>query len=352
MSQASISDSPVVITGIAPVCRHAVSIAELQKANAVPECGEPLPSGGDDWFDPARFLGARGYKYWTQATRYILAATGLALQDAGLSANPYGPNDIGVCLGTNFANSKLIQELDRTALTEGPELLSPMIGPNFSINIPSSMVSIKYGFKAFNITLTTALVAGLEALICAKETLLRGRAKMVIAGALEDTPPSPVNELLGNTRGYGGACAFVLEPLSEAVRRDAKIYAKLGRGSMRFINPEILENNDRKEWGKNILRQMMDDTLPGRRKAIDYLSLTYPLEFNRKVNQYLCETLTEKNIEVHIHNYLGADGSHATVSPLLQLAITSTKDTEGLIVAASPQGHVVSLALNGCDGDC
>jgi hypothetical protein len=345
MNKPFISDSPIVITGIAPVCRHAITIAELQKANTALRLGEPV-SSGDDWFDPTRFLGARGYKYWTQATRYIQAATGLALQDAGLNPNPYGPNEIGVSLGTNFANSNLIKELDRTALIEGPELLSPMIGPNFSINISSSMVAIKYGFKAFNITLTTAMIAGLEAILCAGDSIKTGRAKMVIAGALEDTPPQAVDELLGNERGYGGACVFVLETMDEAVKRNARIYAKLGRGAMRFVNPDFAALSEKSEWIKDRLSAMVDRILPAGAGRIQLWSLSYPMAFNQTINQYFGEVLAAKNIAVQTRRHIGADGSHATVSPMLQLAMGLTEADAGMAFATSPQGHVAVLAIH------
>jgi hypothetical protein len=349
MSKLYAGNSPIVITGIAPVCRHAITIAELKRANAVLQSDANVPDT-DDWFDPTRYLGTRGYKYWTQATRYIQAATGLALEDAGLSSNPYEPDEIGVSFGTNFANANLIKEMDQIARMEGPERLSPMVGPNFSINIPASLVSIKYGFKAYNITLTTAMVAGLEALLCAGNSLRTGRAKLVLAGALEDTPPQPTNELLGNEQGYGGACVFVLETLNEAVKRGARIYAQLGRGAIRFVNPDLAAISEQSAWVKSILNEMVESILPSLPKRIQLWPLSYPLLFNQKINRYLGEVLTAKNIEVQTRYYIGANGAYATVSAMLQMAMGLTEVNEGLVFATSPQGHMVALALHALEG--
>jgi hypothetical protein len=174
---------------------------------------------------------------------------------------------------------------------------------------------------------------------------------MVLAGAFEDAPPQSVNELFGNKQGYGGACVFVLETLNEAVKRGAKVYAKLGQGVNRFINPNLAVISEKSEWVKSILREMIKRILPSRPKEIQLWPLIYPLALNQKINRYLKEVLADENIEVQTYNHIGADGSYATVSPMLQMAMGLTEVNQGLVFAISPQGHMVALALHALQGD-
>jgi hypothetical protein len=78
--------------------------------------------------------------------------------------------------------------------------------------------------------------------------------------------------------------------------------------------------------------------------------LSYPLLFNQKINRYLGEVLTAKNIEVQTRYYIGANGAYATVSAMLQMAMGLTEVNEGLVFATSPQGHMVALALHALEG--
>src|SRR5438128_6657563 len=153
----------VVLTGIGPVSSDALSVQALVAATR-----NPWPTSDRarslDGFVPEHFLGKRGLRFLTPPTQYILAATQLALEDAHLHGESgYAPEDIGVVVGTNFAIHPVVENLHRTVLTSGAEAIQPMDAPNFSVNIPASHVAIRHKLRAFNVTLTSLLVAGLEA---------------------------------------------------------------------------------------------------------------------------------------------------------------------------------------------
>jgi 3-oxoacyl-(acyl-carrier-protein) synthase len=158
----------VVITGIGPVCRAALSAEELSGGVA----------HGEDWYDPTKYLGPRGFKYFTPATRYVLSAAEVALKDAGLAEGemPYPTDRRGVFVGTNFGVHEVLRELDDAVLAEGSDGISPANAPNFSLNVCASYVSIKRPLHAFNVTLSSAVVAGLEAIIGSKRSS-RARAR-------------------------------------------------------------------------------------------------------------------------------------------------------------------------------
>src|SRR5207248_717085 len=127
----------VAVTGIGLVCPGGASPTELLTNGR--------PDGGTDWFDPERYLGRRGFKYLTPATRYLLAAANLALEDASLEDWAGYPSETrAVVAGTNFAAVPVLDQLNRIIVDEGADALSPAQAPNFSVNIPASHVSLRH----------------------------------------------------------------------------------------------------------------------------------------------------------------------------------------------------------------
>src|SRR3954451_20377455 len=107
------ADISPVVTGLGVICRAASGAAPFA-ALAAGTAAEPGRS--DSWFDAPRFLGPRGFKYLPPATRYMLAAAGVALSDAGATNGYYEPEHKGVVVGSNFAVAALHEEMDRTIL--------------------------------------------------------------------------------------------------------------------------------------------------------------------------------------------------------------------------------------------
>lgn len=326
----------VVVTGIAPMCRAATTVDALRARPTGGE-GETQPAG--DWFEAERFLGPRGWKYFTPATRLLLAATRGALEDARLADDAYPPEARGVFVGTNFAVHAILEELDRTLLTAGSEAIQPMWAPNFSVNIPASTLSIKHRFQAFNVTVSDAMVAGLEAVILGAEALRRGRAGVVLCGATEDEPPAETARLIGVSRGAAGACALILETAGGARARGARTYARLGAGWLGFAPPA--QGDDLEARLEPALACVAADG----GGAVPLASLTAPFAFNRAVIDAVKRVLGRRGLEAAEVRGVGASGAHATASAVLELATLAAVHGHGVAVATSPQGHVAVLCL-------
>ncbi|MCC5603263.1 beta-ketoacyl synthase N-terminal-like domain-containing protein [Nostoc favosum] len=334
---------PIVISGIGPICSQATTVTELSTVDC--KVQELSNMKGVNWFEPKRFFGSRGFKYFPLATQYILAAAKLALEDANIQDNSCTPEEKGVVLGTNFAIDSICSQMDRVVMTEGATALSPMEAPNFSVNLPASYVSIKYGFRAFNISLTSSVVAGLESIIFGAHSIRQGRAKIALVGATEDSPPSQISEVLGVPVKEGGACALILETLPQVLSRQARIYCQVGKGSLRFFNPKQLQEVTIQERLRKTIRQELERLIPVDRTSIHYCPLICSFAFNQTVDSIIRETLAARNIQVFSHNYIGATGALITVSPLLQMAALAIEHGEGLILATSPHGHIAMLTL-------
>lgn len=344
MATRSLFSQPIGISGIGPICPGVTSLPELLALETGSDGA--FQGRGNDWFDPVRFLGKRGFKYLTPATRYALGATQVALDAAHIAADTYTPEERGVIIGTNFAVAGVHAAMDAVIMTEGADALSPMEAANFSVNLAASHISMKHSCKAFNISLTTPMVAGVEALILGANAIRYGRAQMVVAGATEDTPLPQAADALGVPVASGAACAVVLEPAARARERQAPLYAIVGEGILRFAHPQALEDATAAQRLVNLLRHDLTRLLPPELSSVYYCPLTAPFPVNRRADAIVQEVLAERGITTITSAFVGATGAFITVSPLLQLGALVAQCGAGLLLATSPHGHIALVMLH------
>jgi len=205
-------------------------------------------------FDPLAFLGKKGLRELDRSTRLICSAAKLALDDARLVITDDNSDRVGVSVGATFGSLHSISQFDRVGLTEGPRYVNPSHFPNTVINSPASQVSIRFGIKGFNTTISNGFCAGMDSLIYACDFLRLNRADEVLAGGVEELCEETFSgfEKLGCLSGADGAepicCPFdarrngvllsegasvlALEDLDAARQRGAVILAVvLGYGS-------------------------------------------------------------------------------------------------------------------------
>jgi hypothetical protein len=340
------SKENVVITGIGLISPQAMNFEELRSPPHIYEGSKDdilLPL---DRFNVSDYLGSRGYKYLIPATRYLISSTKVALADAGIeNDSPYLPEEKGVIVGTNFAIRSFLEEGDKILAKEGVKSIEPMEAPNMSINIPASYISIKHNFRAFNITLTSSIVAGIEALLLGAHYIQQGRAKMVLTGATEGLPPKSITELLGVPVAEGSACIFVLENLNSAIRRGANIYGVLGKGLLSF-EPNLLKNNL-----ENLkkLEADLEYILPTDINKLHLYTSDCQYKTATEINKGIISILKWKKIDVIMQKSPGSNNENISVSPLLQCAHSlsaATNCDNSLFVSSSPQGHVSLLNIN------
>lgn len=295
--------------------------------------------------EPERFLGKRGHKFLPPGTRYALAAAQLALDDAGLApGGPYAPEERGVFMGTNFAVHAVVEAMDDVVLNEGAQALLAVETPNFSVNLAASYISQRWGFLAFNVTLTDMLVAGLEALSFAAQSLRDGRARLALAGAAEGPIPADAAALLGGPASDGAGCLLALETAADAQARGARAYARLGYARQLFVAPETLRSSHAFAVHESRLRRALDEACAahgGVRLALSPSGA--PLV--ERLNACACEHVGARQVGQRRAQPERMGGAHASAAPLLWLAQALRGQEPLLLLAASPQGHVVVMAF-------
>lgn len=333
----------VVITGIGLVTPLALSLTEWVERCQLGEVLRPEEVEGEEIpfhrFDPKEIFG-RGYKYWLPATQYALVATEQAIQDAGLTPELYGPEVAGVAMGTNHSVYQVNEGFAHTINTTGANDLSPMQAPNCSVNIPASTLSIRYGYRAFNVTFTTACVAGVQAIDVACQALRRGRAEMVLAGAVEGQPPQLSDNRLSAPAVAGGACVFVLETARRAEARGAKIYGEIGEVRSCFLPP----GPGSLEMAEEVVAAVLRD-LPAHSHVVAptpvHLTRCSTVELN-PLHDLISGLCTVDNGFAPIDSSLGAIEGF-TLSPMLALANAIARGGHGIITTLGPEGHFMAL---------
>jgi 3-oxoacyl-[acyl-carrier-protein] synthase II len=203
-------------------------------------------------FDPKRYLGKKGLKYLNRTTKLLMSATFLCLKDAGIKNDSrdylcYGPEQLGIALGTTCGILHSISSFDRELLTEGPQFVSPMAFTNTVINAPAGHLSIKEDIRGLNVTVSTGYNASVDATGISLNYLRSKRVNCMIAGGSEEL----CEELFLSYTGQGlisevnflgeGSMMFALESMDNAIKRRADIYGEIvGYGNTLSPNTEGL----------------------------------------------------------------------------------------------------------------
>ncbi|MCM3875915.1 MAG: beta-ketoacyl synthase, partial [Thermoanaerobaculia bacterium] len=120
----------------------------------------------------------RGSQYAVVAVRQVLTDAGYAL--AGREERT------GILLGTGSAGVGPLTEFERQMAVESPDAASPFLFPNTVANAPASQAAIEVGLKGPNVTITQKDPSALNALLYSALALSSGRAKAMLAGAVDE----------------------------------------------------------------------------------------------------------------------------------------------------------------------
>lgn len=260
------------ITGFKLVTLFDASELSVKKAGEITE------------FDATKFLGTKGLRTLDRSTKLICSAAKLAVQDSKLEISEENTQEIGVSVGTTLGSVYSISEFDKQALREGPRSVNPMLFPNTVINSPGSQVSIWCNIKGFNTTISTGFTASLDSLSYARDFIKWGRAKIVLAGGVEEMC---IQTFLGfyklkflsgakeneefiscpfdkrrNGIVFGeGAGFLVMEDFESAKNRNADILAEIAGFGLSFDPFRINKYNPRGTGLKQAMRFALEDAL-------------------------------------------------------------------------------------------
>jgi 3-oxoacyl-[acyl-carrier-protein] synthase II len=184
-----------------------------------------------------------------RATQFSVAAANMAVADAGLSAQDLRERRVLVSVGTTDAESRDLDTLVGTQLTEGPEQLSPAVARRAQAGRLSSGIVRELGLVDVEaLTIPTACAAGNYAIGSGFDAIRHGEVQAALCGGadavcrktftgfyrLGTIAPEVCQPFDADRKGIltgEGAGILLLESLDSALARGARIYAEvLGYG--------------------------------------------------------------------------------------------------------------------------
>lgn len=202
-------------------------------------------------WDPSAFMDKKRTREMDRFSQFAFAAARMAVEDAGLELAEAEQRRAGCLLGVGMGGLVTLGDVEHTLQHKGPERLSPYSIPRILGNLAAGQISIAHGLRGPTYSTTSACATGAHAIGEALEWIRRGRADVMLAGGAE-AAVTPVGiggfqamhalsrrneapELASRPFDRGrdgfvcgeGSGVLVLESLTRAKRRGARIHAEL-----------------------------------------------------------------------------------------------------------------------------
>ena len=150
-------------------------------------------------FDPAQWVSAKDVKKMDTFIHYGVAATMMALRDAGLEITDANAERIGAIIGSGIGGIHGIEEQTIRLHEGGPRKVSPFYVPSTIINMLPGQITLLTGIKGPSFSAVSACASSNHSIGTAMRMIQYGDADAMIAGGAErGTTPTSV----------GGFCAM------------------------------------------------------------------------------------------------------------------------------------------------
>ena len=290
-------------------------------------------------FDPAQFLNPKEVRRMDVFIHFGLVAAMEALKDAGIEPHPQDAERAGVCIGSGIGGLPLIAQTHSAYLEGGVRKISPFFIPGSIINMISGNLSIMYGLKGPNLALVTACTTGNHSIGDAARLIEYGDADMMVAGGAE----SAVHEL-----GIGGFCAArALSTRNDAPEAASRPWDKdrdgfvMGEGAGVLVLEEL---SHAKARGARIYCE-----LSGYGMSADAHHITAPPEDGDGARRSMVNALRNARLNPDQVDYINAHGTSTPLSDVgetiavkrtfgdhaRKLAVSSTKSMTGHLLGAA-----------------
>jgi 3-oxoacyl-[acyl-carrier-protein] synthase II len=201
-------------------------------------------------FNPDNFIPKKEQKKMDRFIHLTLAATKMAFEDAELTLTDEQKERTGTIIGVGIGGLGYIENQHKIYMERGPSRITPFFIPAVITNLAPGQVSMTYGLKGPNYSVTSACASGGHALGEAADFIRQGVCDIMIAGGAEsvvtpmaiggfnamkalstrnDNPQAASRPWDRDRDGFvlgEGVGILVLEDFEHASRRGAKIYAE------------------------------------------------------------------------------------------------------------------------------
>jgi len=202
-------------------------------------------------FSPDKYLDKKQARRMDLSQQYAMYASGEAIADAKLDLGSIDLSRAGVVIGSGIGGIETFEK-QHTLIVQGQPLkLSPFFIPMMIADMAAGLVSIHFGLKGPNFATVSACASSSNAIADALMLIQRGAADVLLTGGAEasitmtglagfcaaralstrnDEPQKASRPFDKDRDGFvmgEGAAILIIEELSHARSRGARIYAEL-----------------------------------------------------------------------------------------------------------------------------
>lgn len=202
-------------------------------------------------FVPENYMDAGSARKMARVSQYAVAASKMALEDAGCADDKAALDEASVFLGVGIGGFEVTEDSMKRYFESGGRRVPPLSIPELMPNAAAANVCLELGLHGASHTIATACASGSDALGHALDYIRAGRSDVILAGGAEhtengfsnisfamlqalsskwtDTPEKASRPFDRNRDGFvmgEGATILVLEEYERARKRGAKIYAE------------------------------------------------------------------------------------------------------------------------------
>jgi 3-oxoacyl-[acyl-carrier-protein] synthase II len=253
----------VVVTGVGVVSPIGIGKEEFWKAVLAGKCGVDFVTRFDAStypckyaaevreFDAPTIFGPKLARRLSRGTQFAIVSTQNAIEDAKLDLQQEDPYRVGVCYGSSVGPVDIYERFGATFYERGIKRVNPIFEGLMNHNALIGGLTQIFKIYGYNLTISTACCAGNMAIAHGFHAISSGMAEVMIAGGA-DTPIFPLtyglyaasNSMTSHNgdpksvvfpydrRRSGfvlgeGSGTLILEELTHAQKRGAKIYAEI-----------------------------------------------------------------------------------------------------------------------------
>jgi 3-oxoacyl-[acyl-carrier-protein] synthase II len=289
-------------------------------------------------FEPTNYLDRKEARKTDRYIQMAVAATLEALEQAGLEINAGNAERVGVFISSAMGGLETFETGIRTLIERGPNRISPFFIPMTLVDMAGGYVAIQIGAKGPNLAAVSACASGGHAIGEAFETIRRGAADVMLAGASE-APITP--------SGVGGfAAAGALSSRNDDPEHASRPFDLdrdgfvLGEGAAVLVL-ESLEHADAR--GATVLA-----TLSGYATTADAHHITQPADGGEGAARAMRIALAQAGLMTGEISYINAHGTSTRLNDKFETMalksvfnstlppVSSTKGATGHLLGAAP----------------
>jgi 3-oxoacyl-[acyl-carrier-protein] synthase II len=292
-------------------------------------------------FEPADWFKVK--KDTRRADRYTqlaMAASKLAMQNAGLSGPVNDPERFGVMLGSGIGGLKSLEDSHTALITKGPSRISPFMIPMMISNMASGIVAMEFGLQGPNFATVSACATSAHSIGEAWRMIRDGDAEAFVAGGSE----ASIVPL-----GIGGFAAMkALSTRNDEPTRASRPWDKdrdgfvMGEGAGVVVMEDLEHARSR---GANIVAEVVGYGL-----SADAYHMTSPLPNHEQAQRSMKMALARAGLNTEDVDYINAHGTSTPTGDIAEVravkGVFGEHARNGLMVSSTKSmlGHLLGAA--------